>query len=205
MSSSPSPSCCSCEATIRSPDHGTREGAAMQRRPCRDDPRRGRFVVTGSVRADLRQEGWPATGRLVRIDMTGLTQREPARRDLDRGPWLNELAEQGVSALEVPPDPPNLRGYVDLAIAGGFPEPTLQVPARGRTRWLTSYLDRVLGRDVGALGETRDRGRVRRPGSSRHPSPASGRDPVTTPAGRLRGRRRRTGRSPARGATRRAR
>jgi predicted AAA+ superfamily ATPase len=126
------------------------------------DPRRGRFVVTGSVRADLRHEGWPATGRLVRVDMTGLTQRELARRDLDRGAWLDKVAEHGVSALEVVPDPPNLRGYVDLAIAGGFPEPTLQVPIRGRARWLTSYLDRVLSRDVAELGETRDRGRLRR-------------------------------------------
>ena len=126
------------------------------------DPRRGRFVVTGSVRADLRHEGWPATGRLVRVDMTGLTQREFARRDLDRGPWLDKVVEHGVSALEVAPDPPDLRGYVDLAVAGGFPEPTLQVPIRGRARWLTSYLDRVLSRDVAELGETRDRGRLRR-------------------------------------------
>src|SRR2546423_12885004 len=44
-----------------------------------EDPRPGRFILTGSVRADLEQETWPGTGRLVRVPMYGLTAREMER------------------------------------------------------------------------------------------------------------------------------
>src|SRR5688572_17200032 len=40
-----------------------------------DDPRPGRFLLTGSVRADLETENWPGTGRLVRGRLHGLAQR----------------------------------------------------------------------------------------------------------------------------------
>src|SRR6266567_5260218 len=36
----------------------------------------GRFVLTGSTQADLTAAGWPATGRLLRAGMYGLTERE---------------------------------------------------------------------------------------------------------------------------------
>lgn len=36
----------------------------------------GRFVLTGSVRADLTAAGWPATGRVIRLAMYGLTELE---------------------------------------------------------------------------------------------------------------------------------
>ncbi|MGH8903983.1 MAG: ATP-binding protein [Egibacteraceae bacterium] len=126
------------------------------------DPRRGRFIVTGSVRADLQREGWPATGRLVRADMTGLTMREILHRDLERAPWLERLAEQGVDGLELPPDSPDLRGYVELAVRGGFPESVLRLSERTRPRWLTGYLDRLLTRDAMELGVWRDPVRLRR-------------------------------------------
>jgi uncharacterized protein len=32
-----------------------------------DDPTRGRFLLTGSVRAELLDATWPATGRVVRV------------------------------------------------------------------------------------------------------------------------------------------
>jgi predicted AAA+ superfamily ATPase len=32
-----------------------------------DSPRPGRFLLTGSVTADLQADTWPSTGRLVRI------------------------------------------------------------------------------------------------------------------------------------------
>ena len=40
------------------------------------DPRPGRFVLTGSVRAELTNQTWPGTGRLTRLAMFGLTERE---------------------------------------------------------------------------------------------------------------------------------
>jgi phospholipid/cholesterol/gamma-HCH transport system permease protein len=45
-----------------------------------DDPRPGRFLLTGSVRAELTSAGWPATGRVVRVPLWGLCERELASR-----------------------------------------------------------------------------------------------------------------------------
>jgi hypothetical protein len=36
-----------------------------------DAQRPGRFLLTGSVRADLDVPGWPGTGRLLRVPMWG--------------------------------------------------------------------------------------------------------------------------------------
>ncbi|HET9732305.1 MAG TPA: AAA family ATPase, partial [Acidimicrobiales bacterium] len=40
------------------------------------DSRPGRFILTGSVRADLEEATWPGTGRVVRIPMYGMTVGE---------------------------------------------------------------------------------------------------------------------------------
>jgi hypothetical protein len=41
-----------------------------------DDSRPGRFILTGSVRADFQQATWPGTGRVVRVPMYGMTVGE---------------------------------------------------------------------------------------------------------------------------------
>ncbi|MGH8929125.1 MAG: ATP-binding protein [Egibacteraceae bacterium] len=138
------------------------EALGAIKRAVDSEPRPGRFIVTGSVRADLQREGWPATGRLVRVDMTGLTMREILRRDLERMPWLDRLAQQGVEGLAAPIDPPDLRGYIELAVRGGFPEPVLRLAELTRARWLISYLDRLVTRDAMDLGLSRDPVRLRR-------------------------------------------
>ncbi|MGK2887265.1 MAG: AAA family ATPase [Rhodococcus sp. (in: high G+C Gram-positive bacteria)] len=61
-----------------------------------DDPRPGRFILTGSVRAELEQEAWPGTGRLVRLQMYGFTQRELSA-DGPLASWLSWLATRPVS------------------------------------------------------------------------------------------------------------
>jgi uncharacterized protein len=125
-------------------------------------PRPGRFIVTGSVRDDLMSDSWPITGRLVRLEMSGLSVREQARGDLATEPFLRRVADHGVDALTSPPDPPDLAGYVDLAIQGGFPEVVLRVPAPRRREWMLSYLDRLLTRDVAAIDVPRDPERLLR-------------------------------------------
>ena len=37
------------------------------------DSRPGRFILTGSYSADLATAGWPATGRVIRVPVWGLT------------------------------------------------------------------------------------------------------------------------------------
>ncbi|WP_243407957.1 ATP-binding protein, partial [Frankia canadensis] len=124
-------------------------------------PGSGRFLVTGSVRADLQAENWPGTGRLVRVAMSGLSLREIAGR-VDGPSFVDRIAEAGVEALSSPADPPDLPGYLGLALRGGFPEPALRLSAARGQEWLESYLDQLLTRDVELLGESRDPDRLRR-------------------------------------------
>ena len=140
-------------------------------------PRPGRFIVTGSVRADLEGDTWPGTGRLVRVPMFGMTVREIDGAALGTG-FLDRLARREF-ALEVQSDPPDLLAYVELALRGGFPEPALRLSGTARERWLESYVEQLLTRDVEQLAGRRDPARVAtnsrvRSTSSREPASALG-------------------------------
>jgi len=127
------------------------------------EPRPGRFLITGSVRADLDAEVWPATGRLVRVSMFGMTQKELIRR-LESAPILDRVALEGCQdALQLVPDEvPDLRGYAALALRGGFPEPALRLSESARQHWSESYVDQLLTRDAEQVGVGRDPIRLRR-------------------------------------------
>lgn len=121
------------------------------------DPRPGRFLLTGSIRADLEAETWPGTGRVVRIGMFPMTVAE--RLERATAPLVDRLADG------VPLDPAvpgaDLRGYVRLALQGGFPE-LLPLSPLGRRRWLDSYVDQLLTRDALMADRGRDPARLRR-------------------------------------------
>ena len=123
------------------------------------DPRPGRFLVTGSVRADLEAEGWPATGRLIRLPLYGMTIREQLGA-MD-GPTLLDRIVAGDEPA-APAELPDLRDYVELALRSGFPEPALRLSSEARQRWLESYVDQVLTRDVALVDGIRDPARLRR-------------------------------------------
>jgi len=123
-------------------------------------PRPGRFIVTGSVRADLEGDTWPGTGRLVRVPMFGMSVREVEGAALGTG-FLDRLATQDFT-LEMQLDPPDLLAYVELALRGGFPEPALRLSQAARERWLESYVEQLLTRDVEQLAGRRDPARVAR-------------------------------------------
>lgn len=126
-----------------------------------DDARPGRFLLTGSVRADLDVATWPGTGRLVRLRMYGLTVGE-----LLGGPrgglFFDRLADAKLDAFTPPADPPDLRGYVGLALRGGYPESAVQLSGAARQAWLESYLEQILTRDAATLDGPRDPIRLRR-------------------------------------------
>ncbi len=126
------------------------------------DSRPGRFLVSGSVRDDLLAAGWPVTGRLLRIEMGGLTVRETRRGDLDPPGFLGRVAAQGVAELTTPTDPPDLVGYLELAVRGGYPEPVLDLPAARRRPWMVSYVDQLLTRDAAEIDVPRDPARLGR-------------------------------------------
>ena len=126
-----------------------------------DDPRPGRFLLTGSVRAELETETWPGTGRLVRLRVYGLTERE-IRQRLPAPTFIFRLAEADLDRFGLPPDPPDLTGYVELALRSGYPEPALRLSGIARRAWLDGYLDQLLTRDAAGLLGVRDPARLRR-------------------------------------------
>ena len=124
-----------------------------------DAPLPGRFLLTGSVRADLDVQGWPGTGRLVRLPMYGMTMREQLLRTGPKS-FLDAVADGERPRL--PSAPPDLRDYVELALRGGFPHAALRLEARARQRWLEGYLEQLLTRDAERVDGGRDPARFRR-------------------------------------------
>jgi uncharacterized protein len=128
-----------------------------------DDPRPDRFYVTGSVHAESENAVWPGTGRLVRLTIHPMTIREQVER-VGGGTVFDKIAAG--EGLNAPSDPPDLRGYVDLALRSGFPTAALELTGEARIAWLRSYVDDLLAHDVEQLeapaGRHRDRERLRR-------------------------------------------
>jgi uncharacterized protein len=119
---------------------------------------RGQFLVTGSVRGDIDTPTWPGTGRLVRLSMYGLSEREIERRS---GPdsWLTQLLTSGATGQHQSNEA--LRDYVGRAMRSGFPEAAVLGSSRGRSRWLSSYVDQVVTRDAELVARGRDPQRLR--------------------------------------------
>ncbi len=120
-----------------------------------------KYLLTGSVRAELLEATWPATGRVVRLAQWGLTERELARRSNDPS-FLDGLF--GGSADLLPPvrEAPSLRDYVALAVRGMYPDVALQPSASLRRRWLSAYVDQLVMRDASLADANRDPVRLRR-------------------------------------------
>ena len=133
------------------------------RRAVESDTRPNRFFVTGSVRAELDNEVWPATGRLVRLAMYPMTIRE-LQGSVTGDSFFDKLAAG--RSLSLPSDVPDLRGYVALAMRSGFPVPALGLSGLAREVWFASYLDDLLTHDVEQVDEPvtrrRDVQRLRR-------------------------------------------
>ena len=121
------------------------------------DPRPGRFLLTGSVRADIEAETWPGTGRVVRVAMMPMTVRE--RLERTTRPFIDRVIDD--EPLEPASAVTDLRGYVSLALQGGFPE-LLGLSEHGRRRWIDSYVDQLLTRDAALVDRGRDPARLRR-------------------------------------------
>ena len=125
-----------------------------------DDPRPGRFLLTGSVRAELGAQTWPGTGRLVRVPTFGLTQRELTGRTAGPG-FIERLATADLDAFGTPTSLPDLPGYLGMALNSGFPDAVVRLTGTDRTQWLDSYLEQLLTRDAAELAG-RDPARLRR-------------------------------------------
>lgn len=137
--------------------------AAVKRAVDRDQTP-GQFLLTGSVRAELTNELWAGTGRIVRTEIFGVTERELAGRlNPEQPAFLYILARGALDNLVVPAAPPDIDEYLRLAVRGGFPEIAYrQRSDRARGVWLASYLDDLLTRDAAALDARKDPAKLRR-------------------------------------------
>lgn len=111
------------------------------------DPRPGRFLLTGSVEADLAAATWPGTGRVVRSVMYPLACREIDGAG-DGGGLLPILLAGSLDDVRVPPGAPDVDEYVDLALRGGFPEPVFRLSERLSREWYDGYVDQIVTRDA---------------------------------------------------------
>ncbi|MDY7102368.1 MAG: DUF4143 domain-containing protein [Actinomycetota bacterium] len=129
------------------------------------DPSPGRFLLAGSAADDMDRQQWPGTGRVIRVPLWSLTQRELNAKVagptfLDR--IVEEIDATGDVTFPLPAHRPNTAEYVDLALASGFPEALARGSSRTRSAWLDSYLDHLIGRDVALVADVRDPGKLRR-------------------------------------------
>ena len=119
------------------------------------DDRPSRFLLTGSASADLGPAGWAMTGRVLKVKMWGLTEREIAGATASPS-IIDTLFSGGIGDIVAPTEPPDLRGYVERALRGMLPVVALGTSDRFRQRRLAAYLDQVTLRDVMDLGDRRD-------------------------------------------------
>jgi predicted AAA+ superfamily ATPase len=137
---------------------------AAVKRSIDERPGANRFYLSGSVNADWGSSVYPGTGRVQRVRLLPLSVRELEQR-AGGETFLDRLA-RGEEIL--PPNlTPDLRGYIDLALRGGFPSAAVELTGSGRTNWLASYIDSLLVHDVelaaeSGSGRRADPGRVRR-------------------------------------------
>ncbi len=142
------------------------------KRACDRDGRPGRFILTGSVRAETDHRTWPGTGRVTRLEIFPLTVGElsasvvPPLIDriaanesalTDRARWATDDG-----SMRATNSAPNLRDYVRLALQGGFPQAALIPSERARRRWLDTYVAEIVGRDAALADNNIDSGRLGR-------------------------------------------
>lgn len=135
---------------------------AAVRRAVDADPHPNRFYVTGSVHAEIENQVWPGTGRLVRLEIYPMTVREQLGR-IGGPTFFDRVAAE--DPLPTPAEPPDLLGYVSLALRSGFPTAALELTGQAREAWLGSYIEDLLSHDVEqfeqASGRRRDPERLR--------------------------------------------
>lgn len=124
-------------------------------------PGPGAFLITGSVRSDLEAEGWPLTGRAIRVEMYGLVQRE-IEDAVDLAPLFDRLRSDPQGTLGGAATELGLNDYLDFAIRGGYPDSVLASNPSARSRWLRAYVDHVVSRDAELVDSGRDPIKLRR-------------------------------------------
>jgi predicted AAA+ superfamily ATPase len=122
----------------------------------------GSILVTGSVRSSVDGEHWPGTGRLTRVRIYPFTERE--KRGFGAAPGLIDRVFSGTLDVAGQADL-EVRDYVEIALAGGYPDAMAIGKPEAARRWYSSYIDDTVSRDVrglsGSVTRPRDPRRMR--------------------------------------------
>lgn len=122
----------------------------------------GQFILTGSIRATTDVSTWAGTGRVVRLAMAPLAERELAGT-ADLAPFVTRASQQWLDAVPRRLPELDIDGYMRLATRGSFPDLALRsFTDRQRALWLASYLDDLVTRDIEMVDAPRDPARLRR-------------------------------------------
>ncbi len=127
---------------------------AVKRAVDSKQPVGGRFIITGSSRNDLHTGQWPLVGRALTTHLWPLVGRErfgdAAKPSLfDR--WDTDRR------FSVPADAPDVLGYIDLALDGGFPGALTAAASGARDDWMRTYVDTTAVRDLPEFSAPRGR------------------------------------------------
>ncbi len=128
------------------------------KRTCDAEPRPGRFILTGSVRAEIEAATWPGTGRVTRVVMFPLAVSEQLGAPVT--PLVDRIARG--APITTRAGHPNLRDYLEMALRGGFPHPSLMLGDRARRSWLDTYVEEIVTRDAQLAGGRHDSTRLGR-------------------------------------------
>lgn len=112
-----------------------------------------RFILTGSVRAELSAATWPGTGRVVRVTMHPLTERELTRAVCRE--WFTDKLYPHDNLLDEDYAVLSIDEYIQRVVRGGFPA-VVHRSARSRRQWLSSYLKTCAERDIPQVQQVRD-------------------------------------------------
>ncbi|MCO5314911.1 MAG: DUF4143 domain-containing protein [Solirubrobacterales bacterium] len=108
-----------------------------------------RFYLTGSVMAEYRFDVYPGTGRIQRLALYPMTVRELEGR-VEGDTFLDRIARG--HPISLPAHIPDLRGYIDLALASGYPVPAMHLTGRSHETWLEDYVESLINRDLEQFG-----------------------------------------------------
>lgn len=115
------------------------------------DPTPGRFLITGSANVITHPRIADALpGRIDYMTLWPFSQNELA----ERKPTFIETAFAGAEP-KIGDAPVGRAGYADRVVQGGFPE-MLGATASRRQRFFGSYVDSILGRELGEIASVRD-------------------------------------------------
>lgn len=138
------------------------EVLAAVKRAVDSDATPGQFVLTGSIRATTELATWAGTGRVVRVPMYPLAEREVV--GAVAGPDLiTDLIRRWLDAVPATLPTLSLDDYLGLALRGSFPDMAFSQRSEAQRRlWSSSYLDDLVSRDVASVDAVRDPERLRR-------------------------------------------